>query len=332
MDQRNLEQKVVAIVPAYNEAERIGAVLDILTTHPQINEVIVVDDGSTDATSSVVSTYPVTLLRNEQNQGKGHAMDQAVAATTMDILFFCDADVRGLTHDIITDILSPVLSTQYDMMIAMRNRKIYYLRTILNILPILGGERALTRALWMHVPREYKNKFKIEAALNFYAKYYGHGFGYKVFPGLTQTIKEKKYGFWRGVTARIRMFLQVASAQAQLQLSDVPKTVRSGRLALTTALGSLVGTSVGIVLLLASYTGPVQFFRELFAQPLTTDPSTPVIDSILHIAANAGADALVVSGVILIGINTTLLLLSLRNTIHLIRIVMPRHDKGNISG
>src|SRR3989344_6020695 len=89
-----------------------------------------------------------------------------------------DADIIGLNHKIIDQITGPVLNKEVEMMIGMINRRIYYAKFILAFIPLLGGERALTKKLWLKIPRHFKNCFKIEAALNFYATYYGKGFGY----------------------------------------------------------------------------------------------------------------------------------------------------------
>lgn len=209
---------VTALVPAYNEVARVSNVLTVLTTYPGFKEVIVIDDGSTDATAAVARRFPARVIRLPKNMGKGQAMDHGVQAATTPILFFCDADVKGLTHSVIEQTLAPVLTGDVDMMIAMRNRKIYYARFILRMIPLLGGERALTRSLWEQVPATYKQRFRIEAALNFYAHHGGRGFGYRVFPGLTQTIKEKKYGWWPGFTSRLRMFYEVMAAELSVHM------------------------------------------------------------------------------------------------------------------
>jgi Glycosyltransferases involved in cell wall biogenesis len=47
--------KVAAIVPAYNEAARIAGVLEVLLQCPQLHEILVVNDGSTDNTAEVVT-------------------------------------------------------------------------------------------------------------------------------------------------------------------------------------------------------------------------------------------------------------------------------------
>ncbi|MEX1112573.1 MAG: glycosyltransferase family 2 protein [Candidatus Andersenbacteria bacterium] len=324
MDQKQTPPKVAAVVPAYNEGERIGNVLQVLAGYPGFDEVIVVDDGSTDNTTAVARQFTDIVITHEHNSGKGQAMDEAVRRSTADIIFFSDADVVGLTHTMIDRTLEPVISNKVDMMIAMRNRKIYYLRFILNIIPLLGGERAVRRDLWERVPAFYKSRFKIEAALNFYAKYHGHGFSYAVFSGLSQTIKEKKYGVWDGLKGRIRMFAEVASAQIQLQLRDVPPTIRSGRLALMTFLGSFGGLVLGGVLLFASYTGPTRFVQLLFVEQLASDSATPAIHALITTTRRTSAGAFIAAGVFLVVINTLVASLSAKNTLHLLRIIFPK--------
>jgi glycosyltransferase involved in cell wall biosynthesis len=216
MADQNDRKKVIAVVPAFNEAERLGAVLAVLGQYP-FDEVVVVDDGSSDATAERAAAYPVRVMRLPENRGKGEALDEALRTIEYDVVFFCDADVRGLTKRVIEETLQPVLAGETEMMIAMRNRTIYYLSFIFSVIPLLGGERALTARLWQAVPQEFKRGFMIEAALNHYARHRFAGFRFKVFEGLTQTIKEKKYGLWRGCMARVAMFREIIAAEAQLQ-------------------------------------------------------------------------------------------------------------------
>ena len=209
--------KIVAVVAAFNEAARISEVLSVLTTYHGFSEIIVVNDGSTDDTSAVVRRFDVRLISLQRNGGKGKAMALAAAKSDADILFFCDADVKGLTHRMIAETIAPVALGHLDMMIAMRNRTIYNLRFILRFIPLLGGERAVSRELWEKVPQEYKDRFMIEAALNYYA-YQNGGYDFIVFPGLSQTIKEIKYGIVYGGFARVKMFIDVIRSQIRLRL------------------------------------------------------------------------------------------------------------------
>lgn len=63
--------RINVVIPAYNEQNAIGEVLASLITKKWINQIIVVDDKSTDNTVAIVKQFPVTLLRNKTNQGSG---------------------------------------------------------------------------------------------------------------------------------------------------------------------------------------------------------------------------------------------------------------------
>ena len=152
-------RKVAAVIPAYNEAPRLGAVLEVLTSYPGFQEIIVVDDGSTDNTLDVAKKFGARAVRNDTNMGKGYSMDRGVALALYnhaEIIFFSDADIEGLTHETIDDILSPVLEGRMDMSIGMTDRKWYLAHEMLSFLPLLGGERAVTQSLWQKVPEYYK--------------------------------------------------------------------------------------------------------------------------------------------------------------------------------
>jgi glycosyltransferase involved in cell wall biosynthesis len=213
-------RRVAAIVCAYNEETRIGAVLEVLTAYP-FSEVIVVDDGSTDQTSLVASTYSVQLIRHNRNLGKGAAMMTAAGATSASVIFFCDADIAGLTREMIDEVLAPVTTGKKDMKIAQRNNTLYSFPMILAMTPKLGGIRAVTRELWEMVPARFKRRFMIEAALNHFAQRHGYGFDYTVIEELSQTIKEKKYGWSAGLRARAKMCVDVIAAYALLNVREL---------------------------------------------------------------------------------------------------------------
>jgi glycosyltransferase involved in cell wall biosynthesis len=220
----NSVPRISAIVPAYNEAEHISHVLDVLCTYRGFSEIIVVDDGSTDETARLVKRYPVTYLHHQPNRGKGYAMDQGVQRASGDILFFSDADILGLTPEVIDRILGPVASGSVEMSVGVRGRGIPPVMGILaRIFPVtmlISGERALTRRLWEQLPLFYKKGFRIESGLNYYARYLGQGLSYTVCPELQQTIKEQKYGFWAGFVRRLGMIYDIIIARGKLYLSS----------------------------------------------------------------------------------------------------------------
>jgi dolichyl-phosphate beta-glucosyltransferase len=92
------------ILPAYNEAVRIGATLDLIFEFmSQQNwnaEVIVVNDGSTDSTADIVRGYSkkhpaFRLLDNPGNRGKGYSVRNGMLRASGDILLFSDADLSS---------------------------------------------------------------------------------------------------------------------------------------------------------------------------------------------------------------------------------------------
>ena len=66
--------KISAIIPAFNEEPRIGNVLDVVKEMELIEEIIVVDDGSTDNTYKVAIKKGVKVIRLDSNKGKGAAI------------------------------------------------------------------------------------------------------------------------------------------------------------------------------------------------------------------------------------------------------------------
>jgi dolichyl-phosphate beta-glucosyltransferase len=90
---------VSLIIPAYNEADRIGqtleSVLAYLRQQPYTWEVLVVDDGSSDATATIVARYApeVQLLRLPRNRGKGAAVREGMLRARGRYRIFTDADL-----------------------------------------------------------------------------------------------------------------------------------------------------------------------------------------------------------------------------------------------
>lgn len=314
---------VTAIVAAFNEAPRIGRVLEVLTTWPGFTEVIVVDDGSTDGTADAAAGFPVTVLRVEPNQGKGHAMDLGVGHARTDVVFFADADIIGLTHEMISATVAPVCEGQCEMFILMRNRKIYLLHRIMAFVPLLGGERALTKRLWESLPSRYKDRFRIEAGLNFYAVHHGSGLRYRVFRGISQTVKEAKFGFWEGLRRRLSMFREVLSAAWDLQWNDLPATDRARRAAAGMAVLTASGMLLGLLLVAAGIAGPVSFLNGLFAEEFAEDPSAPLARALLALVSGIGASVVIgAGGALLIG-NALFFLRSLARLLTIGRVRQP---------
>jgi len=86
------------VIPAYNEASRIGGTLEQVARYaaskPFPVELIVVDDGSSDPTLEIVAKFPaVRVVRNDRNRGKGFTVRHGVLESRGQLILFSDADL-----------------------------------------------------------------------------------------------------------------------------------------------------------------------------------------------------------------------------------------------
>lgn len=96
--------RISVIVPAYNAAPTMARALDaVLTQLSDGDELIVVDDGSTDGTADAARREGVQLLVLPSNAGVGHARNRGAAMATGEVLLFTDADAE-LRPDVVDGI------------------------------------------------------------------------------------------------------------------------------------------------------------------------------------------------------------------------------------
>jgi glycosyltransferase involved in cell wall biosynthesis len=123
MTESNLSVSV--LMPAYNEEATVAQVLRrVLALEMHIREVIVVDDGSTDATAEIVrgiaSADPrVNLICLERNQGKTAAIAQAIKSATGDIITIQDADLEYDPGELL-EVIAPILQGHADVVYGSR--------------------------------------------------------------------------------------------------------------------------------------------------------------------------------------------------------------------
>lgn len=110
------------IIPAYNEAKRIGptlkTILAYLNKKPWKTEIIVVDDGSKDKTAEVVKRYRGVRIIRQKNTGKGGAVRHGMLAANGKWRLFCDSDLSTPIDELET--FWP-LRKQYAVLIASRS-------------------------------------------------------------------------------------------------------------------------------------------------------------------------------------------------------------------
>jgi hypothetical protein len=119
--------RVVALVPAHDEAERVGDTVRALHKLPEVAEVLVVDDGSGDDTAARALDAGAHVLRLDANRGKGGALNAGLRALTERVrsggapapaaLLLADADLAA-SAERLGAVLAPVLDGAADLAIA----------------------------------------------------------------------------------------------------------------------------------------------------------------------------------------------------------------------
>jgi dolichyl-phosphate beta-glucosyltransferase len=125
-----MKTDISIVIPAYNESERLGAplktVLDFISSTGTSAEVIVVDDGSGDDTASVAETTFATapnvaasVIRYEQNRGKGFAVKTGLMAAKGDVGLFTDADLSTPIQEM-SKLVGPIQNGEFDVTFGSR--------------------------------------------------------------------------------------------------------------------------------------------------------------------------------------------------------------------
>lgn len=106
-------KKISVIIPALNEEKYIGQVIKIVKNCKLIDEIIVVDNNSTDKTSEIARNLGVKTLLCE-NRGKGYAMEMGLENASGNIVVFADGDICNYQPDFLEKMIDPIINEQAD--------------------------------------------------------------------------------------------------------------------------------------------------------------------------------------------------------------------------
>jgi glycosyltransferase involved in cell wall biosynthesis len=108
-------QKVSVIIPAYNEEDTVATVVEVVKKVSFVDEIIVVNDGSSDNTESEAVKAGAQVINHETNKGKGQALYTGYIEAECDIIAFIDADIHNLTSNKVEAMIKPILDGKTDI-------------------------------------------------------------------------------------------------------------------------------------------------------------------------------------------------------------------------
>lgn len=202
--------KVSLIIPAYNEEKTIGDVIYIAQNNPFVDEIVVVNDGSTDKTPLIAKKMGVNLINLGENKGKGYALYEGVKNSIGDIVIFLDADLIDLKTYHITELIRPIIEEEYLTTCGIFEKGRFATDLSHKLTPFLSGQRAMIRSLWENFKYDPEIRYGFEITLSDYFWRNKIKVKYVVLEGVTQLMKEEKIGTKEGRKSRIKMYKDIA--------------------------------------------------------------------------------------------------------------------------
>ena len=113
--------KLSVIIPARNEEKSIRKVIKIVKQNPDVDEIIVVDNNSTDKTSVLANNEGAKVIFCKE-QGKGYAIEKGLLEAKNEIVVFIDADINNYSKDLIKTLSDPIINDDIDFVKSMFQR------------------------------------------------------------------------------------------------------------------------------------------------------------------------------------------------------------------
>jgi LmbE family N-acetylglucosaminyl deacetylase len=232
--------RVSCIIAAYNEELSIASVIDAVRYVVQVSEIIVVSDGSTDATAEVAASAGADLIiQLPKNLGKGGAIVAGARRASEPVLLLLDADLENLKPREISGLIEPVLLGDYDMSVGVLAEDLRH-----NVLPLLSGLRVVRRDPVVTDPDLAGTRYGFELALAEMARKQRWKVERVPLTGVIHVRKEEKYAFVQAYKGKVRMTLDVLGLRPRRR--NGASRLRSRLFALTCLVVMMAYLSIGL--------------------------------------------------------------------------------------
>lgn len=114
-------KNVSVIIPAFNEQKCIRKVIRLVKKNENVNEIIVVDNNSTDATAMLAEKEGAKVVFCK-DQGKGYAMEKGLQEAKNESIVFIDADINNYSKDVIEKLAEPIVNGEADFVKSLFER------------------------------------------------------------------------------------------------------------------------------------------------------------------------------------------------------------------
>lgn len=207
----HLDDAVVDVVmPARDEAPTVAANIDAARGCRYVRQVIVVDDGSTDATAEISRRHGAHVICCPGSTGsKAHAMRAGVDSTDATHILFVDADCTGLTSVHLDAVCEPVLAGRADMSLGAFDYR--WLNWLVLRLPPLSGERIVPKEIWKSIPEQKLRGYTIESRINEVVGVRRLRTSARTMVGVHHRTKRVKFGLVDGLRRTARMYVDLLS-------------------------------------------------------------------------------------------------------------------------
>ncbi len=195
------------MIPSYNEAANVARVVGVARA-AALGPVLVVDDGSSDATAQVARYAGAEVISLAPNRGKGGAVVAGAAHLSAEVVVLLDADLLGLTPQHVWALAEPVLAgTEMTRGVFSGGR--WRTTAAQRLTPQLNGQRGVLRARLLEVEGLAGSRYGIEVAITEHAKRCRWQVTDVPLAGVSHVMKEEKRGFWVGSGVRLKMYAEI---------------------------------------------------------------------------------------------------------------------------